>query len=94
MVWLNTTNISTSHPSKKFDWKRLGPYKVVKHVGLQAYELALPPVMRHIHNLFHVSLLDLVRSTSLEPRLPPAPPALYVKDDQEYLEGLSGFQTR
>jgi hypothetical protein len=86
MVWLNASNISTSRPSKKLDWKRLGPFKVVKRIGLQAYQLALPPTMRQLHNVFHVSLLDLVRSTSLAPRLPPAPPALYVKDDQEYYE--------
>jgi hypothetical protein len=30
MVWLNTSNISTSCPSKKLDWKCLGPYKVLK----------------------------------------------------------------
>jgi hypothetical protein len=82
MVWLNASNISTSRPSKKLDWKRLGPYKVIKRIGLQAYQLALPPTMRHLHNVFHVSLLDPVRPTSLEPRRPPAPPALYVKDDQ------------
>jgi RNase H-like domain found in reverse transcriptase/Integrase zinc binding domain/Chromo (CHRromatin Organisation MOdifier) domain len=86
MVSLNASNISTSRPSKKLDWKRLGPYKVIKRIGLQAYQLALPPTMRHLHNVFHVSLLDLVRPTSLEPRRPPAPPALYVKDDQEYFE--------
>jgi hypothetical protein len=86
MVWLNASNISTSRPSKKLDWKRLGPYKVIKRIGLQAYQLALPPTMRHLHNVFHVSLLDPVRPTSLEPRRPPAPPALYVKDDQEYFE--------
>jgi hypothetical protein len=34
IVWLNTSNISTSRPSKKLDWKCLGPYKVLKHIGL------------------------------------------------------------
>jgi hypothetical protein len=42
--------------------------------------------MRHLHDVFHVSLLDPVRSTSLPPRVPPPPPALYVKDGQEYFE--------
>ena len=86
MVWLNTSNISTSRPSKKLDWKRLGPFKIVKRIGLQAYQLALPPTMRHIHDVFHVSLLDPVKATRLDPHLPPAPPALYVKDDQKYFE--------
>jgi Chromo (CHRromatin Organisation MOdifier) domain len=87
IVWLNSTYISTSRPSKKLDWKRLGPFKIVKRIGLQAYRLALPPTMRHIHDIFHVSLLDSVKPTYLAPHgLPPAPPALYVKDDQEYFE--------
>ena len=86
MVWLNASNVSTSRPSKKLDWKRLGPYKVVKRIGLQAYKLALPPTMRHLHDVFHVSLLDPVKTTSLPPRKPLPPPALYVKDDQAYFE--------
>jgi len=86
MVWLNTSNISTSRPSKKLNWKCLGPYKIIKRIGLQAYKLALPPTMRHLHDVFHVSLLDSVRATTLAPRTPPPPPALYVKDGQEYFE--------
>lgn len=35
----------------------VGPYKILKHVGKVAYELALPPHMQHIHNVFHVSML-------------------------------------
>ena len=86
IVWLNAFNISTSRPSKKLDWKRLGPYKVLKHVGLQAYKLALPPTMHHLHDVFHVPLLDSVKSTSLSPHIPPPPPALYLKDCQEYFK--------
>ena len=86
MVWLHASNISTSRPSKKLDWKRLGPYRILKRIGLQAYKLALPPTMRHLHDVFHVSLLDSVKATTLSPRMPPAPPAAYVKDDHEYFE--------
>ena len=89
MVWLNSFNISTSRPSKKLDWKCLGPFKVVKRIGLQSYKLDLPPTMRHIHDVFHVSLLDPVKPTPLVPDphgLPPAPPPLYIQDDHEYFE--------
>jgi len=86
-VWLNSSNISTTHPSKKLDWKRLGPFKVVKRIGLQAYKLALPVSMRHIHDTFHISLLDPVKSTPIPLHgLPAAPPAAYIKDDQEHFE--------
>jgi Chromo (CHRromatin Organisation MOdifier) domain len=73
-------------PWKKLDWNGLGPYKVIKRIGLQAYQLVLPPTMRHVDNVFHVLLLNLVISSLLLPRLPPAPPALYVKNDHEYFE--------
>jgi len=86
-VWLNSSNISTTRPLKKLDWKRLGPFKVVKRIGLQAYKLALPASVRHIHDPFHISLLDPVKSTPIPPhRLPAAPPATYIKDNQEHFE--------
>ena len=75
------------HPSKKLDWKRLGPFKVVKCIGLQAYKLALPISMRHIYDTFHISLLDSIKSISIPPHGVPAMlPATYTKDDHEYFE--------
>jgi len=60
---------------------------VVKSIGLQAYKLALPASMRHIYDTFHISILDPVKSTAIAPHgLPAAPPAAYVKDDQEHFE--------
>ena len=60
---------------------------MVKRIGLQAYKLALPASMRHIHDTFHISLLDPIKSTAIAPHgLPAAPPATYIKDDQEHFE--------
>ena len=43
--------------------------------------------MRQIHDTFHFSLLDPVKSTTLPAHSqPPVLPALYVKDDQEFFE--------
>ena len=35
----------------------VGPFEILKRVGKVAYELALPPNLQHIHNVFHVSML-------------------------------------
>ena len=35
----------------------VGPFKILKHIGIVAYELALPPTILGVHNVFHVSLL-------------------------------------
>ena len=43
--------------------------------------------MRHIHDIFHISLLDLVKSIAIAPHgLPATPPATYIKDGQEHFE--------
>jgi hypothetical protein len=56
-VWLLIKNIATTRPCAKLDYKRLGPFKIAKLVGLVACQLELPPQFK-IHNVFHVSLLE------------------------------------
>ena len=41
----------------KLSPRYVGPFEILKKVGTVAYELALPPHMQHIHNVFHVSML-------------------------------------
>ena len=40
----------------------IGSYEVIKKVGLVAYRVALPPELKKIHNVFHVSMLRRYRS--------------------------------
>ena len=35
----------------------IGPFEILKRTGKVAYELALPPKLQHLHNVFHVSML-------------------------------------
>ena len=41
----------------KLSPRYIGPFEILKKVGRVAYELALPPQMQHIHNVFHISML-------------------------------------
>ncbi|XP_063949873.1 uncharacterized protein LOC135152720, partial [Daucus carota subsp. sativus] len=41
----------------KLSPRYVGPFEILRRVGKVAYELALPPQMEHIHNVFHVSML-------------------------------------
>jgi hypothetical protein len=63
MVWLNSKNIKTRRPTKKLDWKNLGPFEVVRKISAHAFELKLPQTMK-IHPVFHVNLL---RPAAMDP---------------------------
>ncbi|XP_063942643.1 uncharacterized protein LOC135150309 [Daucus carota subsp. sativus] len=41
----------------KLSPRYIRPFEILRRVGKVAYELALPPQMEHIHNVFHVSML-------------------------------------
>ena len=59
MVYLVIKNIITKKFSKKFDYKYLGLYKVIKRILKNNYQLDLPPKVR-IHLIFYISLLENV----------------------------------
>ena len=40
----------------------IGPYEIVERVGPVAYQLALPPKLVGVHDVFHVSMLRRYRS--------------------------------
>ncbi|XP_061361298.1 uncharacterized protein LOC133305179 [Gastrolobium bilobum] len=42
---------------RKLSLRFIGPYKILRRVGLVAYQLALPYQLSNLHDLFHVSQL-------------------------------------
>src|SRR5579863_10379609 len=55
-VWLEGTNLQTTHLTAKLCPKCYGPFKIMEIIGSTTYRLELPPQWR-IHNAFHASLL-------------------------------------
>ena len=37
----------------------IGPFEILERVGTVAYRLALPPSMSGVHEVFHVSMLQM-----------------------------------
>jgi len=65
------------------DNKRHRPYEVKARVGKHAYCLELPNTMK-IHNVFHLSLLDLAANTPHEGKIIPPPPPVKVEAEREW----------
>jgi len=85
MVYLDSEDIQTTHPSKKLLHRRLGPYLVKRHVRKYAYHLVLPPPMRRLHAVFNVVKLSPTPDDPIVGRCrnPPPPPEL-VDGEEEY----------
>jgi hypothetical protein len=65
MVFFNRKNIKTLRPALKLDYRMLGPYKIIEATSSPlAFKLDLPPKM-DINPVFHVSLLEPLRSGHL-----------------------------
>lgn len=58
LVWLSRRNIKTKRTSSKLDVRRIGPFPVIRMIGQNAAELALPKAYSRLHPVFNVSLLS------------------------------------
>ncbi|KAA3483223.1 Retrotransposon protein, Ty3-gypsy subclass [Gossypium australe] len=46
----------------KLNLRFIGPYNILERIGTITYQLALPPKLDKIHNVFHVLMLRKYRS--------------------------------
>ncbi|KAJ1593521.1 hypothetical protein NDA15_004450 [Ustilago hordei] len=67
MVYINRRNWKTRRPTPKLDTRFAGPYPVQERVGRRAYRITLPANLR-VHDVFHVSMLEPARTSSLPQR--------------------------
>jgi hypothetical protein len=82
-VWLLRRNVKTNRPSGKLDFKRLGPFTIIKEVNPVAFRLNLPPSLK-IHDVFHVSLLEPYFPNSIPGRTQEPPPPVTIEGETEY----------
>ena len=84
MVYLSSKNIKTTRPSKKLDWKQLGPFKIAKRISDVSYKLDLPHAMKTMHNVFHVSLLEPAKQNTIPNRVQSPPPPVEIDGQEEH----------
>jgi hypothetical protein len=47
-----------SYVSDKLDFRKIGPYEIIEKRGKSSYLLKLPSLLKRLHPVFHVSLLE------------------------------------
>ena len=79
-VWLSSENIRTTHPTKKLNYKLLGPYTIDRVISHNVYQLKLPTSFGQVHPVFSVTLLRPYDDDPITERQechpPPLPPVV------------------
>ncbi|SCV31342.1 uncharacterized protein FFFS_03006 [Fusarium fujikuroi] len=88
LVMLSTKNLKLKGEKKKLAPRFIGPFRITKRIGLQAYRLALPNQYARIHNVFHVSLLEAYQARNREDNDSLPMPDLEEEDDQWEVERI------
>jgi len=73
-VYLDTSDIKTTHPSPKLSHRRLGLFEVEHQTGPSAYRLKLPHGMRLLHPVFNIVKLSVALEDPIPGRKSQAPP--------------------
>jgi hypothetical protein len=89
-VWLEATNLKTTHPTAKLAPKRYSPFRIKKKILDIVFQLELPHQWK-IHNVFHTSLLTPYVETELHgPNYPEPPPEITEGDPEFEVEQIMG----
>ena len=82
-VWLEATNLKTTHPTAKLAPRWYGPFPITWVISSVVYQLEIP---QHwcIHNIFHTSLLSpYIETQTHRPNFEEPPPDL-IKEQPEW----------
>ncbi|MBW0489153.1 hypothetical protein O181_028868, partial [Austropuccinia psidii MF-1] len=84
MVWLSSKNIKSTRPTKKLSERWLDPSPILKKVSTHAYHLKLPFQWKSIHSVFHISLLEPVKTSTILNQNQEPPPPIPIEEEEEW----------
>ena len=82
-VWLDSRNIKTTRPSKKFDDKWFGPFPITKVISDNVYRLKLTQAFKRVHPVFNITLLRKVHPDEIQERPKPTHPEPEIDEEGE-----------
>ncbi|MBW0534026.1 hypothetical protein O181_073741 [Austropuccinia psidii MF-1] len=84
MSWLSSKNIKSNRPIKKHSERWLGPFPILKKVSTHAYHLKLQSQLKSIHPVFHISLLEPVKTSKIPNWNQEPPPPIIIEAEEEW----------
>jgi len=93
-VIVNTKNIKTRCLTKKLDYKLRGKFSIKRLIGMNAYELELPPSTGKIYPVFHISLLEPYHWNNIPGKCSPTPPPGDLEEMEYYVEKIRTSELR
>ena len=80
-VYLDTQHLKRTRPSKKLDFKRIGPFKIIEKINDNAFRLKFPSGSR-LHDVINVSKLTPFKNSSLNE----------IEPDPDQVDGFEEFE--
>ncbi|MBW0579836.1 hypothetical protein O181_119551 [Austropuccinia psidii MF-1] len=71
-------------PPKKLSERWLGPFAILKKVSSHYYHLKLPSQWKSFHPVFHISLLEPVKTSTIPNRHQEPPPPITIEEEEEW----------
>ncbi|MBW0500550.1 hypothetical protein O181_040265 [Austropuccinia psidii MF-1] len=72
-----------TRPTKIISEIWLGSFPILKKFSTHAYHLKLPSQLKSIHPVFHISLLEPVKKSSIPNRHQEPPPPIIIEEEEE-----------
>jgi hypothetical protein len=82
-VWIDTADLRLNRSTHKLAERRIGPYPVIKMVGLNAVELRLPPSIK-IHPVVNISRVHPYHAPMLEGQGSTPQPPIIIGEEEEF----------
>ncbi|MBW0571142.1 hypothetical protein O181_110857 [Austropuccinia psidii MF-1] len=82
MVWLFYKSIKSARPTKKLSEIWLGPFQIFKKVSTHAFHLKVPSQGKSIHQVFHISRLQPVKTSTIPNRNQEPPPPIIIEEEE------------